>query len=49
MVILKQIAYRVMFIKKIVLLSINLQGNIIVDISFKFKIVPKLCRCPEEK
>lgn len=49
MVILQQIAYRVMFMGKIVLGSINLQGNMTVDISLKFKIAPKLCECPEEK
>lgn len=49
MVNLQQIAYRVMFMKKIVLGSINQQGNMTVDISFKFKVAPKLCECPEEK
>lgn len=38
-----------MFMEKIVIGSINLQGNMTVDISFKFKVVPKLCECPEEK
>lgn len=49
MVTLQQIAYRVMFIGNTVLGSINLQGNITVDISLKFKVAPKLCECPEEK
>lgn len=49
MVILQQIAYRVMFMGKTVLGSINLQGNMTVDISLKFKVAPKLYECPEEK
>ena len=49
MVILKQIVYGVMFTKKITLGSINLQGNMAVDISFKFEVVLKLCRWLEEK
>lgn len=53
MVTLQQIAYRVMFIGNTILGSINLQGNLqgnmTVDISLKFKVAPKLCECPEEK
>ena len=48
-IILKQIAYGVMFMKKTVLGSINLQGNMVVDISFKCEVVLKLCRCLKEK
>lgn len=35
--------------EKIVLGSINLQGNMVVDISIIFKVTPQLCGCPEEK
>lgn len=35
--------------EKIVLGSINLQGNMTVDVSFKFKVALKLCECPEEE
>lgn len=35
--------------EKTVLGSISLQGNMIVDISFEFKVAYKLCGCPEEK
>ena len=49
MVILKRIAYGVMFMKKIALGLINLHGNMIVDISFKFEVVLKLFRCLKEK
>ena len=49
MVILKRIPYGVMFMKKIALGSINLQGNMIVDISFKFEVVLKLFGCLKEK
>lgn len=49
MVILQQIAYRVMFMEIIVLGLINLQGNMTVHSSFEFEGAPKLCECPEEK
>lgn len=35
--------------EEIILGSINLQGNMVADISFKFKVAPKLYGCPEEK
>lgn len=49
MAILQQMAYRAMFMEKIVLGLINLQGNMTIDSSFEFKVAPKLCECPEEK
>lgn len=38
-----------MCMEKMVLGVINLQGNIVVDISIIFKVTPQLCGCPGEK